>query len=87
MAIVTVEGLDVEYRQDGAGPDLLLLHSLLTELTVIDEILPALTRTHRATLIDLPGVGASSPAGHCPMQEQPALLVELIEGFAGTRPR
>lgn len=62
MPIVKVEGLDVEYRQEGAGPDLLLLHSLLTELTVFDEVLPALARAHRVTLINLPGFGASSPA-------------------------
>jgi 3-oxoadipate enol-lactonase len=62
MPIVKVDALDVEYRQAGDGPGLLLLHSLLTELTVFDEVLPALARTHRVTLINLPGVGASSPA-------------------------
>jgi pimeloyl-ACP methyl ester carboxylesterase len=62
MPIVKVEALDVEYRQGGAGPDLLLLHSLLTELTVFEEVLPALLRAHRVTLINLPGFGASSPA-------------------------
>jgi 3-oxoadipate enol-lactonase len=62
MPIVEVGGLEVEYRRDGNGPDLLLLHSLLTELTVFGEVLPALARSHRVTLINLPGFGTSSPA-------------------------
>jgi 3-oxoadipate enol-lactonase len=62
MAIIQITGLNVEYQQAGAGPDLLLLHSLLTEMSVFDEVLPSLTRTHRITRINLPGFGASSPA-------------------------
>lgn len=62
MPLINVDNLKVEYRQQGAGPDLLLLHSLLTELTVFDAMLPALARTRRVTLINLPGFGASSPA-------------------------
>ena len=62
MGIVKVADLDVEVRQEGAGPDLLLLHSLLTDLGVFDEVLPALASAHRVTAINLPGVGASSAA-------------------------
>ena len=57
----TVQGAQVEYDQQGAGAPLLLLHSLLTELTVFDDLLPRLTRKHRATRINLPGFGASAP--------------------------
>ena len=59
MATVPVNGAAVEYRRDGEGPDLLLLHSLLTELTVFDRIVPALERTHRVTRLNLPGFGRS----------------------------
>lgn len=62
MPRVQVGALEVEFRQAGAGPDLLLLHSLLTELTVFDAVLPALASRHRVTLINLPGFGTSSPA-------------------------
>jgi 3-oxoadipate enol-lactonase len=51
----------VEYEQAGKGPDLLLLHSLLTELTVFDGVLPALASRRRVTRINLPGFGASTP--------------------------
>src|SRR6266536_144937 len=56
-----MNGVTVEYRQDGRGPALLLLHSLLTEMSVFDRVLPPLTRTHRVTCLNLPGFGASDP--------------------------
>jgi len=51
----------VEYEQQGAGAPLLLIHSLLTELTVFDVVLPRLARERRVTRLNLPGFGASSP--------------------------
>ncbi len=63
MPIIEVNGLKVEYTQTGAGADLLLLHSLLTELTVFARVLPALAAPgRRVTCINLPGFGASAPA-------------------------
>jgi pimeloyl-ACP methyl ester carboxylesterase len=70
MPILDLGGARVEYDQSGAGGDLLLVHSLLTELTVFDAVLPALAKLRRVTRINLPGFGASSPlvldsvAGH-----------------------
>lgn len=61
MAQILVNGVNVEYRQSGSGRDLLLLHSLLTEMSVFDAIAPALAQTRRLTLINLPGYGASAP--------------------------
>jgi 3-oxoadipate enol-lactonase len=61
MAILNAGGGKIEYRQSGAGPDLLLVHSLLTELTVFDRVAPVLSRQRRVTCINLPGFGASSP--------------------------
>jgi 3-oxoadipate enol-lactonase len=61
MPILELNGATVEYAQEGEGPDLLLLHSLLTELTVFDRVVPALARRSRVTRINLPGFGRSSP--------------------------
>ena len=61
MPLLETGGLRVEYHQSGSGPDLLLLHSLLTELTVFARVLPALEAKHRVTRINLPGFGASAP--------------------------
>ncbi|HKZ26017.1 MAG TPA: alpha/beta fold hydrolase [Acidimicrobiia bacterium] len=60
--IVDIPQGPIGFEQVGAGPDLLLLHSLLTDRRVYDRILPALAKTRRVTLIDLPGYGDSGPA-------------------------
>jgi len=59
MPLIKVGAAEVEYDQRGAGRPLLLLHSLLTEMTVFDLILSRLTG--HITRINLPGFGASSP--------------------------
>jgi len=61
MALLEKSGLSVEVLQSGKGPDLLLLHSLLTEMTVFARVLPALEANFRVTRINLPGFGASAP--------------------------
>src|SRR5205814_9511818 len=61
MPLIEVGAAKVEYDQRGAGSNLLLIHSLLTELTVFDLVLPSLAEKHRVTRINLPGFGASSP--------------------------
>ena len=52
---------EVEYDQRGSGAALLLIHSLLTEMTVFDTVMPALAERHAVTRINLPGFGRSSP--------------------------
>ena len=61
MNPIEIHGARVEYEQTGAGPHLLLLHSLLTDLTVFDRILPALNQQFRVTRLNLPGYGQSMP--------------------------
>lgn len=60
MPLVQVRGHDVEYTQTGHGSDLLLLHSLLTDATVFEHVIPALSRSRRVTCVNLPGFGASA---------------------------
>ena len=63
MTTLSIDGNPVEYTQTGSGTgrDLLLVHSLLTELTVFEKMLPALAQDRRVTCINLPGFGASAP--------------------------
>ena len=61
MATIRMNGVRAEYRQAGKGPDLLLLHSLLTEMSVFERVLPRLAQAHRVTCLNLPGFGASDP--------------------------
>ena len=65
MALVTVDGgqLDVETR--GAGRDLVLLHSLLADRSAFERAAPLLAKKRRLHLVNLPGYGASTPAGPC----------------------
>jgi pimeloyl-ACP methyl ester carboxylesterase len=59
---VEVPGGVIAVEQTGHGPDLVLLHSLLTDKDAFVPIIPALVRHHRVTLVDLPGFGESTPA-------------------------
>ncbi|HXI35983.1 MAG TPA: alpha/beta fold hydrolase [Burkholderiales bacterium] len=63
MAILQANGGKIEVDTFGAGPDLVLLHSLLAERSAFDRVVPLLARKRRVRLVSLPGYGASSPAG------------------------
>ncbi|MGZ3342774.1 MAG: alpha/beta fold hydrolase [Reyranella sp.] len=49
--------------QMGTGRNLVLLHSLLSDRTAFDRIAPRLAAERRVWLVNLPGFGASAPAG------------------------
>ena len=82
MATIRVTGARVEYRQDGEGPDLLLLHSLLTEMSVFDPIVPALARNHRVTRLNLPGFGASDPVELSSVAEHADHVARVMEALS-----
>ena len=63
MPIVKVNGADLDIVQTGSGRDLVLLHSLLADRSAFDLVAPPLAKTRRLTLVNLPGYGASGPAG------------------------
>jgi 3-oxoadipate enol-lactonase len=58
---ITVAGRPATFVQQGSGPDLLLVHSLLAERSSFDRVLPALAARCRVTMPDLPGYGGSAP--------------------------
>jgi 3-oxoadipate enol-lactonase len=63
MSIVRVGDAKVEVMQTGSGRDLVLLHSLLSDRSAFDRVVPLLSKTRRLTLVNLPGYGGSGPAG------------------------
>ena len=63
MAIIRVDGADVDVVQTGTGRDLVLLHSLLSERSAFDRVVPLLSRGRRLTLVNLPGYGGSRRQG------------------------
>lgn len=60
MPVIEVTGHAVEYHQSGSGPDLVLVHSLLTDASVFEGIAPVFAASRRVTTINLPGYGASA---------------------------
>lgn len=58
MKVQTSHGA-VSYEQTGDGPDLVLLHSLLSDRRVFARVVPRLAERHRVTLVDLPGFGGT----------------------------
>jgi 3-oxoadipate enol-lactonase len=55
------KALDV--ARQGHGRNLVLLHSLLSDRTAFDKIAPRLAEERTLWLVNLPGFGASAPAG------------------------
>ena len=62
----------------GAGPDLVVLHSLLSDRHAFDPVLPALAAKHRVTLINLPGFHGSLPT---PLALMDGYVAAIEDGF------
>jgi 3-oxoadipate enol-lactonase len=86
MPLIEVNGGHIDVAEAGDGKPLLLLHSLLADRNVFAPIVPALARTRRVILPDLPGFGGSSPAGFTATEiaDRIAGLFDAMELTAGT---
>jgi len=84
VTILTAGATRLDVVQVGQGRDLVLFHSLLTDRTVFDPVIPALAAERRLTLVNLPGFGASAPAG--PAIEDYADRVALLFPALGLAP-
>jgi 3-oxoadipate enol-lactonase len=82
MRTIRINGATAEYRQAGNGPDLLLLHSLLTDISVFERILPSLVRTHRVTCLNLPGFGASDPVALTTVGEHADYVARVMDALS-----
>src|SRR5436189_5206240 len=78
MASIEVGGARLDVETLGEGRDLVLLHSLLADRSAFERAAPLLAKTRRLTLVNLPGYGASTPAG--PRVEDYA---DLLAGLFG----
>src|SRR5437763_2839007 len=63
MTIVKVNGAQLDVEQLGSGPELVLLHSLLTDRSAFDRVKDELGKFRSVYLVNLPGYGRSSPVG------------------------
>jgi 3-oxoadipate enol-lactonase len=63
MTMVKAGEATLDVAEAGSGRSLVLLHSLLTDRSAFDRVVPELGKTRRLILVNLPGYGASTPAG------------------------
>jgi pimeloyl-ACP methyl ester carboxylesterase len=64
----------------GAGEPLVLIHGLATTARIWSAVTPALVQSRRVVTLDLPGFGASAPAG--PGFELPRVAERIARGVA-----
>lgn len=77
---IEIDGLNVHYKQEGSGPDLLLLHGTASSLHTWDGWVNELKNDFRITRLDLPAFGltGANPAGNYSMNFYTAFLDEFI---------
>jgi pimeloyl-ACP methyl ester carboxylesterase len=69
----------VAYQQDGAGPNLLLIHQSGHNAKEYDDVVPFLAKRFRVLVIDLPGHGRSdTPPRELEMQDFTDVIVQLL---------
>lgn len=74
----------LDVAETGKGRDLVLLHSLLSDRSAFGRIAPRLAAERRLWLVNLPGFGASAPAGPALEDVADRIAVELPKlGLAG----
>jgi pimeloyl-ACP methyl ester carboxylesterase len=56
-----VDGMSVHYRDEGAGPPIVLVHGMGASLHTWDAWTAGLSGTHRVVRLDLPGFGLTGP--------------------------
>ncbi|MFN8534445.1 MAG: alpha/beta hydrolase [Dehalococcoidia bacterium] len=76
----------IHYREDGAGPPLVLLHRTAESGQQFDDVLPCLARGFRAVATDTPGFGDSAAPSSPPGIDGYAKnLVEALDALGITR--
>lgn len=77
MSLIKVNGAELDVITMGEGPDLVLLHTLLSDRSVWDRVGPLLARERRVWLPNLPGFGLSTPVGPR-IEEYAARVAEMF---------
>jgi pimeloyl-ACP methyl ester carboxylesterase len=73
-----IGGNTIRYIKTGTGPNLLLLHTLRTQLDIFEKLVPLLSKSFTVYALDYPGHGFSD----IPKTDyDPDLFVKTVEGF------
>ena len=75
---VDIDGIRIRYIKTGSGPNLVLLHTLRTQLDIFEKLVPLLEKSFTVYALDYPGHGFSD----IPQTDyRPELFVKTVEGF------
>jgi len=74
----TVNGHQLRYIKTGQGPNLVLLHTLRTQLDIFQKVIPALAQRYTIYAMDFPGHGYSDIPQ---LDYEPKLFVDTVAGF------
>jgi pimeloyl-ACP methyl ester carboxylesterase len=73
-----IDGNRLRYIKTGSGPNLVLLHTLRTQLDIFEKVVPTLAKSFTVYAPDYPGHGFSD----IPKTDyEPELFVKAVEGF------
>ena len=73
-----IGGNTIRYIKTGRGPNLVLLHTLRTQLDIFEKLVPLLSKSFTVYALDYPGHGFSD----IPQTDyDPDLFVKTVEGF------
>lgn len=73
-----VDDLRIRYIKTGTGPNLVLLHTLRTQLDIFQKVIPDLAKDFTVYALDYPGHGFSEIPE---LEYRPELFVKAVEGF------
>jgi pimeloyl-ACP methyl ester carboxylesterase len=82
---ITIDGAEIHYRDEGAGPAVVLLHASYFNLKTWDGVAKALKSNHRVIRLDFPNAGLSGPETKEPPGGKFNLIernVEIVAGLA-----
>ncbi len=82
---VSIDGVDVRYRETGAGPAVVLLHGYGASADAWGPVQPHLARNHRVIAVDLKGFGYTSrPEGDYSPAAQAQLVWQVLDKLGVT---
>ena len=75
---MSVNGSRMRYIKTGSGPNLVLLHTLRSQLDIFEKVVPELSKTFTVYALDYPGHGFSETLD---VDYVPSMFTEYVEKF------
>jgi pimeloyl-ACP methyl ester carboxylesterase len=82
IGTVEVDGIKLRFIKTGAGPIIVLLHTLRTQLDLFEKLIPDLSKRFTVYALDYPGHGYSDIP---PARYDAGFFVSAVEGFLDKR--